>query len=173
MLKILIASDHQPLRETLTRLLSAHPHFSVTDVCADTHAAMSITAYEQPDIVLIDGSTDPLAAIEATKKITGSYATNVIALSRQSDAVFAQHMLSAGALGYITRYSSDIEMITAVEEVAKDNLYCCLEQKHLPVETPAHLSSFRKSLASLKANTRKKIAIAAEVHWHGILKFTN
>jgi DNA-binding NarL/FixJ family response regulator len=173
MLNILIACDHKVSREALTRLLIAQPMFRIIGVCADTHAAIAITGCEQPDIVFIDGSSDPLAAIEATKKIMACSTAGVIALSRQADPRFAHHMLAAGALGYLTSQSSDIEMITAIEEVAKDNLYSCLETRHLPIPTPEHVSSFKKSITSIRNNTRKKINEAVEVHWHAILKFTN
>jgi len=173
MLNILIACDHQASRETLIRLLETQPLFHITAVCADTHAAISMTGSVQPDIVFIDGSTDPLAAIEATKKIRSVSRAGVIALSRQADAGFAAHMLAAGALGYLTSRSSDIEVITAVEEVAKDNLYCCLDTNQLPVPTPTPSSSFKKTIASLRNNTRKRMNEMAESHWHAILKFTN
>lgn len=173
MLNILIACDHKASCEALIRLLKTQPLFHVVAVCADTHAAITMTGNAQPDIVFIDGSTDPLAAIEATKKIRSVSRAGVIALSRQEDAGFAAHMLAAGALGYLTSRSSGIEVITAVEEVAKDNLYCCLENNQLPVPTPAHVSSFKKTIASLRNNTRKRINEVAEFHWHGILKFTN
>ena len=177
MLNILVVCDHKASRETLCRLLTAQPFFHVMAACADTYAAIAITGRQQPDIVFIDGSTDPHAAVEATKKIMLVSTAGIIALSRQADAGFAANMLAAGALGYLTGHSSDIEVITAIEEVSKDNLYCCLETKHLPVQTPVptpeRLSSFKKSIASLRDNTRKKINEAAGFHWHGILKFTN
>jgi DNA-binding NarL/FixJ family response regulator len=173
MLNILIACDHKASREALIRLLVAQPLFHVIAVCADTHAAINMTGNAQPDIVFIDGSTDPLAAIEATKKIRSFSTAGIIAVSRQEDAGFAAHMLAAGALGYLTSRSSDIEVITAVEEVAKDNLYCCLEARPLPVPTPEPVSSLKKTIASLRNNTRRRINEAAGTHWHGILKFTN
>jgi len=173
MLNILVVCDHKASRETLCRLLTAQPFFHVMAACADTYAAIAITGRQQPDIVFIDGSTDPHAAVEATKKIMLVSTAGVIALSRQADAGFAANMLAAGALGYLTSHSSDIEVITAIEEVSKDNLYCCPETKYLPVPTPERLSSFRKSIASLRDNTRKKIDEAARFHWHGILKFTH
>ena len=173
MLNILIACDHKISREALSRVLSVQPLFRVMGICADTHAAIAISAHEQPDIVFIDGSSDPLAAIEATKKILSCSNANVIALSRQMDAGFANHMIAAGALGYLTNNSPAAEIITAVNEVAKDNLYHCLEHSPLPIPTPERFSSFKKSIASVRDNTQKKITEAVESHWHSILKFTN
>jgi DNA-binding NarL/FixJ family response regulator len=173
MLHILIASDHQPFREALTRLLVAQPLFNVMAVCADTHAAIAISGHQQPDIVLIDGCSDPLSAIEATKKILSVSGANVIALSCQPDADFADHMMAAGALGYLSKQSLSAEIITAIMEVAKDNVYSCLENKHVPVPTPEHVSAFKKTVAAIRDNSRRKITKAMESHWHGILRFTN
>jgi DNA-binding NarL/FixJ family response regulator len=173
MLNILIACDHKISREALAKVLSSQPLFRVIGVCADTHAAIAITAREQPHIVFIDGSTDPLAAAQATKKIVTCSTANVIAISRQMDPRFACHMMAAGALGYLTSQSSTADIITAVNEVAKDNAYSCLENNLPPIPTPERFSAFKKSIAFIHGNTHKKIAQAVGSHWHGILQFTN
>lgn len=178
MLSILLTSDHQSSREAFARTLAAEPFFHLIDVCADVHAAMSISSREQPDIVLIDGSTDPLMAIEATKKILSVCAANVIAISRHMEKSFVHHMLAAGALGYITTQSSAAEIIPAVHAVAKDNVYLCEafrnEEHVLQLPTPIKAKfSFKESIASFREQARKKISTPAELHWHSILKYTN
>lgn len=173
MLNILIVCDHKSSLDSLVRILTAKPFFNITCICADTHAAITVALQQQPDIVFLDGSSDPLAAIEATKKILSCSTAAVIALSRQADPEFANHMLLAGALGYLTSQSSFIEVITAVEEVAKDNVYCCLDTKQFPIPTPLRHSSLKESMRSLRYNTRKKIDAVTNVHWHTILQFTN
>ena len=175
MLKLLISSDHKAFRESLTRLLLSQPFIKIIGVCADTHAAVNITAAELPDVVLVDGSSDPLAAIEATKKIRSCSAASVIAMSAGMDADFAGHMLAAGALGYLTSLASTQEIVTAVQEVAKDNVYLCNaycpQQKSLPVQTPVALPS-RKATTSqpLPAQNNGSRFFS---HWHSILHFAN
>ncbi|MEO5593937.1 MAG: response regulator transcription factor [Chitinophagaceae bacterium] len=190
MLNILIVSDHKMYREALSRLLSVQPIFNVMGICADTHAAMNIAARENPDIVLIDASSDPLAAIEATKRIVIHSNANVIAITGNTDPTFSQHMLAAGALGYLTKQSLSAEIINAIKEVAKDNLYLCGQlPSGLPgdlnpglVQTPvpprikpsshSHHPT-KKPSTSLASNTRKKITETATSNWHRILQFTN
>ena len=176
-LHILIASDNKACRESLTRTLNSEPFFHVIGVCADTFAAVTMTDNTAPDIVIIDGSTDPLATIEATKKITACSNANVIGISRVADSDFEKHLLAAGALGYITHCSSDIELICAVEEVAKDNLYSCINGNLRPVATRARSSSvnqfIKQSVAGMKSNLRNKSAKATTNHWHDILQFAN
>ena len=173
MLNILIACDHKPSRENLVHILTAHPAFHIIAVCADTHAAVAITGSEQPDIVFVDGSSDPLAAIEATKKILSFSTAGVIALSRQPDASFAKHMQAAGALGYLGGGFSAAEITMAVMEVARDNFYCSLDTIHVPVPTPERLSAFKRTVAALRNNGRKRINETVASHWYNILRFTN
>jgi len=178
MLTILITSDHRSSREALARVLTAEPLFNVIAVCADAHAAMSITAQEQPDIVLIDGSSDPLMAIEATKKILSGSGANVIAVTRHLEKGFAHHMLAAGALGYLTGQSPAAEIIAAVIAVAKDNVYLCealrQEDNILSLPTPVKTRfSFKQSVAAIRNSARRRIMEPAEIHWHGILQYTN
>ena len=172
MLNILVVSNHQNSRKTLTDLLSAQPSFRIIAVCADAHAAICIAARELPDIVFIDGCTDPLAAIEATKKIITCSAAGVIAVSGGIDADFAQHMIAAGALGYITHGSPAAEVISAVVEVAKDNLFNCYGGTSFSLPTPER-SLPKQSVTSVGRNYSKKITNAVQSHWHSILSFTN
>ena len=173
MLTIVIACDHKTTREALLRVLNSSALPCAVSVCADSHAAISICERHQPDIVLLDGSTDPLAAIEATKKIMTCSAANVIAVSRAADAHFAQHMMAAGALGYLLAGAEPATILNTVAEVAKDNTCNCLDKASVPITTPERVGGFRQSIASFQKNAKEKISAATEVHWHGILKFTN
>lgn len=173
MLNILIACDHIISRETLLYYLTTPLLPCAVRLCADNYAAIAISEQQQPDIVIIDGSCDPLAAIEATKKITRCSGANVIAFSRKTDADFAQHMMNAGALGYLSSDACCRQVIAAVTEVAKDNFYTCTDSKPLPLPTPEHMSPFMKSISLIGKNARDKMRAATDIHWHGILRFTN
>lgn len=173
MLHILIACNHIISREKLLCSLSDPQLPCALCLCADIYAAISLCGQQQPDIVVIDGSCDPLAAIEATKKITSTSATNIIAFSRQPDPAFARHMLAAGALGYLNSNVSCDQVIAAVQEVAKDNLYNCLNNQPIPLPTPARVAPILRSIAAFGKNTREQMRTATEIHWHGIFKFTN
>ncbi len=176
MLTILIATDHKPLREQLSTIILSQPLFRLTAVCADSHAALAIAGIEKPHIILIDGSTDPLAVIEATKKMASFSGTGIIAMSRSTDAAFAQHMLSAGALGYLTHASLPAEIIKAVLEVAKDNVYLCHalpeQQKQLPVATPP-VKDWSLPKPWLAAARSKKRRFMGGINWLGLLRFSN
>ncbi len=173
MLNILIACDHIISRETLLYYLSTPILPCAVRLCADNYAAVSISEQQQPDIVIIDGSCDPLAAIEATKKIARCSAANIIAFSRQTDPDFARNMMAAGALGYLNSNASCQQVITGITEVAKDNFYNCIDSNPPPLPTPNRVSPFMKSITSIGKNTREKMRTATEIHWHGILRFTN
>jgi len=172
-LHILIASDHKALRESLTRTLNSQPYFHVIAVCADTYAALTMVQNSHPDIVIIDGSTDTLTAIEATKKIIACSAANIIGISRTADDSFANHMLAAGALGFVTSKCTEKEIVTAVQTVAKDDVYNCLDTTNQPIATPTRFSSLKKSMATISNSTRHKLNNPETSHWHNILQFAN
>lgn len=172
-LNILVASDHKASRAELTHALNNHPSFHVIAVCADAFAAITMTENATPDIVIIDGSTDPLACIEATKKIMASSNANVIGMSRVADSDFAKHILAAGALGYLTNYTTEKELIYAVQEVAKDNLYSCISTVYQPLHTPERVSSLTQSMAGKRSNTGATISNILASQWHSILQYAN
>ncbi len=173
MLNILIACDHKISREALAAILSAEPMFNVIDICADTLAAIAITEREKPDIVFIDGSTDALAASQATKKIRASFNASIIAVSRQKDPHFARHMLTAGALGYLTSQSSSNEIVAAVCAVANHYIFNCLENNYVPTKPAGHFSALKYLIESLFAKSRKTKLQLDRFQWHGILRHTN
>ena len=179
MITVLIASDHKLYRSSLATLIADHPQFQLLAVCADTYAARSIADCQRPHIIIVDGSTDPLAALALTRNILSVPGRAVIAVSAETDADFARHMLGAGALGYLTKKSSAAECITALQEVVKDNVYVCealRNEETTAINTPA-VAGLRHSQGNIKPSfgkqLREKMDALSGNHWHGILRFTN
>ncbi|HTL08101.1 MAG TPA: response regulator transcription factor [Chitinophagaceae bacterium] len=180
MTSVLIASDHKLYRSTFAKMLLAHRQFQLLAVCADTFAASTIAATQRPDIIVVDGSNDPLAALALTRSVLSQPGTAVVTISADTDADFARHMLAAGALGYLTKKSSAAECIAALQEVVKDNVYVCEalrnEEEQASIETPSHAGLRHlagQGRASLRQQLREKMDAISNNHWHGILRFTN
>ncbi len=176
MLTVIIATDNKPLREVLSSIILSQPQCKLAGVCADSHAAIAIASVENPHIVLIDGSSDPLAATAAIKKICNSTASGVIALTRQPDEVFAQHILAAGALGYLTHQSAADEILMAIQQVAQDNVYLCKALPALHTQAPVATPALDRPVATQQmaihhTSFREKVA-AIVIQWQHMLKFT-
>ena len=122
--RILIADDHQILRQGLRSLLSRQPGFDVVADVADGVSAIRLVQEMNPDIAVIDVTMPDLDGIEATRKIcAGSPAVRVIALSMHADQRFVREMVRAGASGYLLKDDAFEELAVAIRTVMDGGRY--------------------------------------------------
>src|SRR3981189_3322324 len=115
MIQILIADDHQLIRDAWTMILSRDRRFRIIGSCSDSAEAVTFSRKLKPDILLLDIHMTPYNGIEAAKKIRRiSPATGIIAVTISNHPAHAKKMLLLGALGYVTKNSSAEEMKEAI-----------------------------------------------------------
>ena len=127
----MIIDDHTLIRETWSSLLNTIPDFEVVAECGDGQLAIELAKNVRPDIVLLDINMEPINGFEVLKKIRKlSPASKIIGLSMRSEPAYAKKLLRLGAKGYVTKSSSRNEMLEAISEVNKGNIYICQELKN-------------------------------------------
>ena len=123
-LRILLAEDHETVREGLKMILNAEPDMEVVGEAADGNEAVSQTASLQPDILLIDVSMPHLNGLKATQKVKASWPkVKIVTLTRHKDDGYLQQLLRAGASGYVLKQSPTSELLHAIRAVATGGKY--------------------------------------------------
>jgi DNA-binding NarL/FixJ family response regulator len=123
-LTILIADDHQLLRDGLRSLLSAAPGFEVVADAADGREAVEKCSNLRPRIVLMDVSMPQVDGVAATRQIVERVpGCAVIALSMHGDKQFVADMFRAGARGYVLKDRAFEEVLGAARAVADGDVY--------------------------------------------------
>src|SRR5438046_2148299 len=123
-IRILLADDHQIVREGLRKLLEVEPDLMVVAEAADGRSAVALTREHKPDIVVMDVSMPHLNGIDATRQISAvPNHPKVIALSMHCDRRFMSEMLQAGATGYLPKDSAAEELIQAVRAAVAGKVY--------------------------------------------------
>ncbi|MHC5035262.1 MAG: response regulator transcription factor, partial [Planctomycetota bacterium] len=164
-IRILLADDHQILREGLRALLCNEKDMEVVGEADNGRSAVELAAELAPDVVVMDVAMPDLNGVEATRQITQfAPGTKVIALSMHSDKRFVQEMLLAGALGYVRKGSSISELARAIHNVVKDRVYLCptaadVVAKDYVSQLPAHGAP---SYAALTPREREVLQLLAE-----------
>jgi DNA-binding NarL/FixJ family response regulator len=122
--KILIADDHQIVRQGLRFLLEKESDLKVVAEAEEGRSTVRLARELRPGVIIMDVAMPDLNGIEATRQIIAeSPATKVIALSMYADRRFVVNMLKAGASGYLLKDCAFEELIRAIRVVLAHKTY--------------------------------------------------
>jgi DNA-binding NarL/FixJ family response regulator len=119
MIRILLVDDHELLRAGLRSRLERENGIAVVGEADTAERAVLLARKLQPDLILLDlllprkngyDTIPELAQVAPQAKI--------LAVSSQAAPSSVRRALSAGAAGYLTKRSSDRELVTAIRLVA-------------------------------------------------------
>src|SRR5215467_8327375 len=118
--RILIADDHELVRQGLRALLAARPAWEVCGEAADGVEAIEKAAQLQPDIVLLDVSMPRLSGLEAACAIRReSPASNIVIVSQHDPAEMLPSALQAGACGYVCKSDIGSNLLSTIESIVE------------------------------------------------------
>ena len=119
-IRILLADDHNVLREGMRLLLERHPDFEVVGEASDGQETIAQVQHQHPDVVIMDIAMPNLNGIEATRRIVErSPRIGVVILSMHHDESYVIRSLKAGARAYLLKDALKTELITAIHAVAQ------------------------------------------------------
>lgn len=161
--KILLADDHQIMREGLVALLEREPGLQVVGQAEDGRAAVQLARKVNPDVVVMDVSMPDLNGIDATRQILEeNRQIKVIALSMHADRRFVKGMLQAGASGYLLKHSASQELIKAIKVVMANRVYLSPEVAGVVVEDYKAPAPDTSAFAVLTPREREVLQLFAE-----------
>src|SRR5947207_1606270 len=128
MIKLVIADDHNRVRQAWVFILSRNQDLKILAECRNGEEAIVAVKKYCPDVVLMDINMEPMNGIQATSIISKTcQKTKVIGMSVHAEVGYVNKMLKAGAIGYVTKNSSSEEMTRAINLAAKGQTYICKE----------------------------------------------
>ena len=121
---VLLADDHNVMRDGLRRLLEGTDGIRVVGDVADGRDAVRVAKENCPDVVVMDVTMPGLNGVEATRQIRAALPkTKVLALSMHTDGQFVTEMLKAGASGYLLKTCVVDELVLAIRAVNSGKVY--------------------------------------------------
>ncbi len=163
--RIIIADDHEIMREGLRNLINKQTGMEVIAEAEDGRMAVELVRELTPDVVIMDIAMPILNGIEATRQIISEAPnTKIIALSMHSDRRFLANMLGAGASGYLLKNCAFKELIYAIQNVISDQIYLSPAIVSIVIDDYVHhLSSADSSSQSiLTPREREVLQLLAE-----------
>ncbi len=163
-ISILLAEDHEIVREGFRNLLQTEPDFVIVGEAANGREAVDLTKLLRPNVVVMDIAMPVLNGLEATRQIAKALPnTKVIILSAHSDDAYIEHLNMVGASGYLVKQTPWPVLARAIREVNQGNTFFgpSIAKRLQPNETAAKLP---KHVASLTSREMEILQLVAEGH---------
>lgn len=165
-INVILADDHQVLRESLADVLDRDPELVVVGQAEDGQEALCLCRQIKPNIVVMDINMPKLNGVEATRQITLDMPNiQIIILSMYATKEHIYQAFNAGAQGYLLKETSVQELVEAIKTVSAGNRFL----SHTLTETVIDEyflqrdgESLQSPLESLSSRERQILQLVAE-----------
>jgi len=118
-IRVVVADDHQIVRDGLNALLGALDGIEVVGLASDGVDAIHLVDQTAPDVVVMDIQMPRLDGLEATRRITGRHpGVRVVMLTMNEDDETVLAAIRGGASGYLLKGSGAEEVQHAIRAAA-------------------------------------------------------
>ena len=161
--RVLLAEDHETVRQGIRALLETRPDIDVIGDASNGRIALERTLELKPDVVVLDVSMpdmNGLAAARAIKSAAPDVA--IVALTRHGEDAYVKELLGAGASGYVLKQSAFDELVNAIRITASGGHYLDPTLQSRNIEgTPSRFSTTpaRPRISEREASVLRMMAL--------------
>lgn len=148
MLKILLADDHDLVRNGIKNFLESEEEFEIVGEAKNGIEAIEKNKGLQPDLVLLDISMPEKNGLEAVPEIlSASHNPKIIMLSMYLDEQYINSCMEAGVHGYIHKGADKDELVNGVKKVMEGVSFYSKDVRDVMVNN--YISSLKKKKEQL------------------------
>ena len=197
MINIVLADDHELVRDGIKALLEDQEGIEVIDEASNGKEALEVLERTNPDLLIVDIRMPELNGIEVVTQVSKKYKNvKTLVLSMHDSEEYVVKAIQAGADGYLLKGASKDEFLKAITKVASGGKYFTGDVSSIimnnfvsgnagstlkkePVADPFHLTKREKQILSLVLQLKNNKVIAeelqiskrtAEVHRFNLMK---
>ncbi len=124
MIRVVIADDHQLVREGVKKVLSVDPEIVLVGEAADLKSTLAVLETVETDLLLLDLTLSPIHELDALRTVVERFpGLRVLVLSSHSEERFGIPVLKLGAAGYIPKSLTVDVMLKAIHKVHAGGRY--------------------------------------------------
>ena len=139
MITVLLADDHDLMRQGVRTLLETHPNVEVCGEARNGVEAVNKAIDLSPDVVVLDLSMPEMNGLEAARRIRRQVPnTKILVFSVHDANDMVRDMVDAGAHGYVLKSDAARHLAAAVEAVAQEDLYFSAGVSNVVIESMLH-----------------------------------
>jgi DNA-binding NarL/FixJ family response regulator len=123
-LRILLADDHEVVRQGLRALIEKRSEWEVCGEAADGRSAVALAEKVQPDVAVVDFGMPELNGLEATRQIKRVLpACEILVFTGTEDEELIHKIFAAGARSYILKNDMTHHLVSAIEALSHHKHY--------------------------------------------------
>jgi len=165
--RVLLADDHQLLRDALRALLEKEATLEIVGETGDGLEVVNLARQTRPDVVCMDINMPGMNGIETTRRLIAACPdVKVIALSALTDQRYVLDMIDAGASAYVSKAAASDELLHAIKAVRNGKNYFCADAAGALMSAllVKNGKPEQSGAASLGARERQVLQLVAEGH---------
>jgi DNA-binding NarL/FixJ family response regulator len=117
--RILIADDHELVRQGMRVILSREPHWVVCGEATTGRQALDKAFELKPDVMILDLSLPEMNGVEVTRRVRSSLPVAVLIVTVHDADQVVQEAIDAGASGYVLKADAGRTLADAVRAVLR------------------------------------------------------
>jgi len=127
-LSVFLLAQNRLLRDALSKILSKKNDIAVVGCCALSGESLQEIVAAAPDVLVIDSFTTNLAHVEFVREVRQSLPDlKLVMIGMETDGQQFLQAIREGAMAYIVKDASAIEVVGAVRAVASGGAACSSE----------------------------------------------
>ena len=116
--KILIADDHEVVRQGIRAILQARPDWEICGEAVDGREAIRLTKQLCPDVIVMDITMPHMSGLEASQEIAKlQLPSRVLIFTMHESRSLAPSVRRAGAQGYVVKSRAAKDLIDALDRL--------------------------------------------------------
>ncbi len=122
--EIFIIDDHPVFRKGLAQLIDEERELKVTGEAESVADAIDLLHHSQPDLMIVDITLKDRSGMDLIEFLREHHpGLPILVISMHDESLYAERVLRAGALGYITKQELTSDVVSAVRQVLMGKRY--------------------------------------------------
>ena len=159
-IRILLAEDHILVRKGLRALLE-QAGMAVIGEASDGQEALRVAHEQRPDVAVLDIAMPHLNGLETARRLRQALPqTKIVLLTMHTEDPYVLEALQAGAVGYVLKTQATMDLVQAIRDIVRGELY--LSPRVSRAVVTAYLTRSDLPLDPLTSREREVLQLIAE-----------
>ncbi len=116
---VMLVDDHALVRKGFRRMIEDDPEIRIVGEASNGRDAVALAQELKPMVVVMDMAMPEMDGVQATRELLKKLPkTAVLVLSMYNQEYYVRNAFDAGALGFILKNADDIDLASAIKDVA-------------------------------------------------------